>query len=229
LNPERSFPGTDWSAVRSAVHRPDALDELLRQYFPPLRGYLAARFRLPGAELDDLLQGFVLDKILTSEILDRADRSRGRFRIFLINALTRYVISEIRRAHARKRAPDFQTLPFSALSEHDLSKLAAEVPRGLDRAFAKAVFAQAVDRMKEECAAKGRADLWQAFQQHLLAPLEKGSARVPPEGSARQLTNLLTTAKRMFARNFRAVVSEYVPVQEDLDEEVRELKLLLSY
>jgi hypothetical protein len=43
-----------------------------------------------------------------------------------------------------------------------------------------------------------------------------------------QVSNLLVTAKRMFARNLRAVVAEYADDAADVDEEMARLREILS-
>jgi hypothetical protein len=46
--------------------------------------------------------------------------------------------------------------------------------------------------------------------------------------SADQASNLLATAKRMFARNLRQVVGEYAEGDEDVEDEIRTLRGILA-
>src|SRR6185369_8584195 len=99
---ESPFPNTAWSMVARAAHvrssvRRRTLEALIRQYQPALRSYLMARRRVGPHEADDLLQGFLAGKVLEQQILRRADRTRGKFRTFLMTALERFSISEYRR------------------------------------------------------------------------------------------------------------------------------------
>jgi len=64
----RRFPDTPWSLLLSLRRadeeaRRQTLDLLLRQYLPALRAHLLAR-RVPADRVDDLLQGFVADKVI---------------------------------------------------------------------------------------------------------------------------------------------------------------------
>ena len=99
---------TRWSLV-ARVHegsdeaRMEALGELLQRYLPVLHWYLGRHPGLDAHRREDLVQGFVASKILEQSILERADRSRGRFRTFLLNAFQNYIRDEVRRASAARR------------------------------------------------------------------------------------------------------------------------------
>ena len=89
---EASFPSTDWSEVEEAgggsgPAAREALGELLVRYLPALRAHLVRRLRFTPDEAEDLLQGFIADKVVERGLVARADRRRGRFRTFLLAAL----------------------------------------------------------------------------------------------------------------------------------------------
>ncbi len=241
MNAESQFPATDWQAVRAASRaettlRNDALEQLLRRYLPILKEYLTARFRLSSHQAEDFLQNFVLQKIINREIIGRADPARGRFRSFLVNAASHFVVSELRRAKAQKRSPEAAAIPLDSVSKAELSLLVKECAQALDLAFARKVFAQAVRRMRAECASSTRPDLWGVFEGRFLRPLQKQLDPLSNTELMRQFgfkssieaSNALTTARRMFARNFRSVVAEYVLEKESLDTEIRSLKEILA-
>src|SRR4051812_38640775 len=87
------FPMTQWSLVARAGQPPAearaALDVLLRRYAPALRAHLLLDRRMSGdrSKAEDVLQGFVADKVLERNLIALADRERGRFRTFLLAAL----------------------------------------------------------------------------------------------------------------------------------------------
>ena len=235
------FPPTNWKAVEAAALGPDesrllALNSLLATYCPILRNYLIVQFRLDEHQADDFLQSFVLEKILSRGILGQADQKRGRFRIFLVKALSRFVISEFRKIGAEKRKPDAGAVPLGNVSEAELQSFAAHSQHLLDVAFAKNIFSQAVARMQKECVASGRMEIWTLFEARLLDPLQEGARQLSAEelmaqcgySSRAELANALTTAKRIFARHFLAVVSQYVSDKRDLDSEIRDIKSILS-
>ena len=90
--------------------------------------------------------------------------------------------------------------------------------------------------MQQQCEDAGRADLWGVFQCRLVVPLLKGSQPVSYEQlieqfgltSPAQASNILMTAKRMYARALRAVVAEYASDEEDIESELRDLRGILA-
>ncbi|MGH8196255.1 MAG: hypothetical protein ACREQ8_17945 [Woeseiaceae bacterium] len=89
---------------------------------------------------------------------DRTDENRtfeGRFRAFLLGALTLFVNAARDRARARKRGGDrqFVTLDMS----QDFSSLPPDV--AFDHGWALTLLARAMSRLKEEYAAKARSAL----------------------------------------------------------------------
>lgn len=234
------FPHTRWSLVARACLPPDqvasrALDELLRVYCPVLKKHLVRDMNFTSHRADDLVQEFVARKILAKNALASADAERGRFRVFLLKTFENFVVSEIRKNRARKRAPHNE----QALNLDDLPDLAvADAPfhHALDLEWARQIMALAIDRMKKECAGKGRSDLWEVFSCRVLeptlnqAPVPSYEALVQRFGfaSPTQASNLLITAKRMFRRALEETVRDTVADESQVEEEIRDLKAILS-
>jgi DNA-directed RNA polymerase specialized sigma24 family protein len=229
------FPTTHWSIVGRAgmgdSARRRALAALLTQYLPALRLYLLAGHRVPADRADDLLQGFLADKVVAQDLVRRADRERGRFRSFLIAALDRFVIDQVRHDKAARRSPGAAV----SLDQNPVpDPPAARAPDVFDRAWARQVLELATGRTRQECGAAGRDDVWAVFDARVLGPTLHGRAPVPlGELVARfgftpeQASNLLVTGKRMFARNLRGVVGEYAE-EADVEEEVRLLRRVIA-
>ena len=107
--PIQPFPATQWSLVESARQsdtkiRHRALSVLLERYLPALRAYLVAEKRIDAERAQDLLQGFIADKIIEQRLLDHAQQAKGKFRSFLLVTLNHYVVSQHRTEAAAKRA-----------------------------------------------------------------------------------------------------------------------------
>lgn len=237
----RHFPPTRWTFVEYAAQpdhpaQPAALADLLAQYLPALRAFLMAEFRVDESQAEDLLQGFVLEKVIKAGVLARADRGRGKFRTFLLSALTHFVISELRRAHAQKRSPTEGLVSLDELSEE--SREVGLPPAGstFDVLFARQVVQVSVQRMKAQCEAAGRSDVWGVFECRLLNPIFEATEPASYEALVKRFgfqspghaSNVLITAKRMFARVLRAAVAEYVDDPEEVETEVNELLAILS-
>ena len=228
-----SFPATHWSLVVRAGHavggaKRQALETLLRQYLPALRAHLICR-SVPPAEVDDLLQGFVADKVVERDLVARAHQERGRFRAFVAVSLDRYVLTQFRRRDCSLRSPvGGPPLPLDDFDPVDRG------PSRLDafnRAWAAEVVAEARRRMQAECEAAGRHDLWAVFQGRVVAPVLEGAEPTPYDDlktrlslrSETQAANLLVTAKRHFGRALRSVVAEYVEDERLVDGEIQAL------
>ena len=236
------FPSTHWSAVGMAAHAGasaeaarEALGRLLSRYMPALRAHLVVTRRLDPHAADDLLQGFVADRVLGRNLLAKADPARGRFRAFLVTCLNRHVYDAFRHdAAARRQAPGGRPSPLDLVDEEQ-SPADEQVHDVFDLAWARQVVSDALERMRASCERSRRPDLWALFQGRVVAPAMEGAEPVGYEALTRTFgfptvahaTNALVTAKRGYARLLREVVAEYVPAEE-VDEELTRLKRILA-
>ena len=231
------FPTTRWTVVEDAAASgtagASAIASLLGSYLAPLRAHLLHDRRLPAQEADDLLQGFVADKVLESELLARATPEKGRFRTFLLVALDRYVSNQLRNESRKATAPQ-KLVPLD-----EAQNLASGDPTPsavFEMTWARQVLANAACRMKEQCDASGRADVWGVFEARVLGPTLEGTEPEPYEqlvarlnlGGVDAASNLLVTAKRMFARSLRGVVGEYMGEGGEVDQEIADLRAILA-
>jgi RNA polymerase sigma-70 factor (ECF subfamily) len=231
------FRTTRWSLVQRAAGaalgagmtlRGEALSELLRRYLPAMRSHLLARMRIPCDRVDDLLQGFIVRKILEYDLLARADQSRGKFRTLLLTSLDNYVRNELAKRSARDNA--------EAVSEDLPSESQHQPGRDFDVPWARALLGQAIERMHQECIRSARADVWGVFDARILGPTLRDQ---PPMEYAQLVqrfklkspahaSNVLITAKRMFERTLRSLVAEYAEDESDVEAEIADLREVLS-
>ena len=238
--PFQSFPATQWSLVERAQQGDDAgrriaLSSLLQRYWPALRAHLVLGKRLSTDRADDLLQGFVADKIIEQNLLDHAEKARGKFRTFILSTLNHYVISQHRMDTAAKRAP------VEGIS--DLGDGAALLEGGHDPAeqfnvaWARDLISEALRRMEAECRQFQRPDLWTVFEGRVLGPAFEGREALDYTMLVVQLElkapleacRLLAAAKRMFARSLRTVVQEYAGATGDAEAELEDLQRALAH
>lgn len=231
----QSFPTTRWSlfeAVRNSGDpeaRRTALEKIITRYAPALRGHIARKNLARADEIDDLLQSFIADRILVTDLLARADHTRGKFRHFIKRVLSDYAIEQRRFENARKRSPG-QILSLEDAIPSPLNG-SESADREFDRDWGKQVVSVAIKQMEEECTRVDRVDLWEVFEARMLEPLFNNAEPEPYEQLARRLnttsaaqaSNLLVTCKRMFGRVIRDVVSEYLCSESDVEEEIRDL------
>ena len=218
------FPETQWSLVDLAARGEGderqrvALATLLQRYLPALRTHLVAARRIPADHIDDLLQGFVADELISRRLLERVRRERGSFRAFLLVTLNHYVVDQYRKEVAGSRRP---ANGLTALD--DCNDSSEPVARGGDPAeayalaWARELLCEALRRMKLECDQSNRDDVWLVFNSRVVRPSLGGEKPISYDDLVSRLglaapieaCNLLTTGKRMFARNLRAVAAEY--------------------
>src|SRR5688500_18349862 len=177
------IPSTRWTLIDRAggagpaaatpAEQRGALEELVRMYLPVLRGHLTTTLRIRPDRADDLLQGFLADRVVERNLIAQADASRGRFRRFLLTALNRYVTDCHRRESAGKRQPaGGPAVSFDAVAEQQAATPTAAAH--FDRLWANEVLAEVMRRMRAECRAAGRLDMWAVFEARILHPVTAG-------------------------------------------------------
>jgi DNA-directed RNA polymerase specialized sigma24 family protein len=237
-SPDDAFHTTRWSLIGRAgadgvgatALRGEALSEVLRRYVPAMRSHLVARLRIEPELADDLLQGFIVRKILEYDLLSRASPARGKFRTLLLTSLGNYVRTELGR-RARHTGSDLE--PVAENLPDDGS---GEPGADFDVPWARAIISEAIERMRAECNQSGRDDIWGVFDARILGPTLRDE---PPLEYAQliqrfgykspaQASNVLMTAKRTFERILRSLVAEYAESDEQIDAEIADLRDVLS-
>lgn len=233
------FPATQWSLVARVGaddegRRREALESLLARYLPAMRAHLVYRKGMRPENADDLLQEFVVGKILEKDLILQADRELGKFRTFLLTALDRFLINQLRDQRAAKRSPGAPQMSLDEGGDHAAS--AQNPSDAFDVAWARQVVDEALGRMQGMCEGSGRPDIWELFQLRIARPILEGAEPVGYAQLIRQFgfrspsqaSNALVTAKRMYARALREVVSEYVRDEGEISAEVAELQQVLA-
>lgn len=245
-----AFPETHWTLVDRAGHaeaqvKAQALGELLRAYMPALKSHLVVRMRLAEDKAEDLLQTFLLRKVLEQDLIPRTQRGKGRFRTFLLTSLDRFVFNQLRDEKAGVRSPgQIASLDYQGGGGGDEDRGAVDVAddgqsgpaAAFEEAWVRSLLAEVLRRMRQECDDTGRPDIWGVFEARVLAPAFEGADPVAYGELAKRLrltsevqaANLLVTAKRMFARVLRGAVGEYEKDETQIDAEISDLQRVLA-
>ncbi len=212
------------------------MDRLLTRYRPALLAHVQFKFPAVKEEAEDLLQGFLAEKVVERELVVRASQERGRFRTFLMSSLDRFVISQQRKDRAQKRKPDEGFVALDELSDHEQPAFQEQPQDCANVVWAQVVVAGALRNMRDECIRDGRGHVWGLFESRIVRPLLNGE--VPGDydeligrfglKSPAQAFNLLNTAKRIFRRQLEAVVTEYARDDAEVAEELQSLEAMLS-
>jgi RNA polymerase sigma-70 factor (ECF subfamily) len=238
LGGPKRFPTTSWSLIAQAGYRNDvgreALGDLLHRYLPALRAHLVLSKGVRPDDADDIVHDFVTAKILERDLLASAHQELGKFRTFLLTSLDRFYWNHRRAANARKRTPTSGAEPLGDRA----GSVAApgSLIESCEVAWARSVLGEAVRRMRAHCESSNRPEVWGVFELRVLRPALEGIDAADYGKlivqfnlqSPSQAFNVLATAKRMFVRLLREVVSEYVCDEREVDEELRELQAALA-
>jgi DNA-directed RNA polymerase specialized sigma24 family protein len=232
------FPVTHWSLVVRAGHgagevKRQALDSLLKQYLPALRSHLLSSLRIRSDQASEILQSFLADRVLEQDMLRFAEQGRGRFRAFLCVALNNFALNCLRKEATANRLS--KNMAARNAGRRSVSP-SPEPCETLDIAWARQVLGQAVEQMREHCRASARPDIWGVFEGRVLAPA-LGQAEPAPYAqlvvrfgfvSPAHASNVLITANRMFARILRRIIGAYERTEEEIEEELRDLRNILA-
>ncbi len=238
-----AFRSTRWTVVLAAGQSEDtsgkaqrALSELCRIYWRPLYLFLR-RKGYTTDDAQDLTQDFFGDLIATRSYA-RADRSKGRFRSFLLGALKHHMADARDYAQAQKRGGGriLESLGPQAIAEVEARATpgseAWSADQSYEREWAAAVLRQAFNRLAEESALAGKGELFEALKPHLSATDED---RVPYAEMSRRLQRPAVTLRSDVLRlrnRYRTILREEVrdtvAGDGEVDEELRYLCRVLA-
>ena len=216
-----------------------ALAELCRTYWAPLYGFIRGRgHSLHDAQ--DLTQGFFCH-LIEHQLYTRVDRTKGKFRSFLLAAVKHFLNDAYDRERALKRGGGCEFLPL-----HEEQAVAAEAlfrssaapgtdltdDRFFEKQWAETLVATALARLAAGFEAEGKGPLYKAlevFVQGSPEPLpsyDQLAARLAmPAVTVRSHVNRLRVRYREL---LRAELRLTVDTEEEVDEELRELLRLLT-
>lgn len=230
---------THWTVVLEAGQRDSsesrqkALAAFCESYWPPIYAFLRYR-RYAPADAQDLVQGFFVH-LCEKNVLEHADRGKGKLRTFLLSSLQNFLINEHDRATALKRGGHFQIVSL----EESLPALEAAVSSGsnsndearYDLHWATSVVTRAWQNLCLELTEEGNG----RWIEELKPFIAGGSAALPnQEDVAKRLDVPVATLRTWISRlrqryrtALRAEVASTVANPNDTDEELRYLHRVL--
>jgi RNA polymerase sigma factor (sigma-70 family) len=234
-----SFQTTHWTLVLQAGQsepsesREKALSLFCESYWPPLYAFLRHRRHAP-ADAQDLVQAFFVH-LFEKNILEHADREKGRLRTFLLSSLQNFLINEHERATTLKRGGNFRIFSL----DDSLLEIEAAMPATVhlddlscyDLTWATSVVTRAWQNLIATLNAEGKTQ-WLAE----LKPFVAGGADALPnqEEVAERIGVPVATLRTWISRlrqryrdALRAEVASTVANPEDVEEEMKYLHRLL--
>lgn len=232
------FVTTRWTMVLSAGRKSSpqagrALEELCQIYWYPLYAYVRRQGR-SKEDAEDLVQGF-FERFLQKNSLEGLDAGQGKFRAFLLASLKHFLANEWDKAGRQKRGGGIQHLSLDwqdaderfhlEPSDHLTPDLA------FDREWALALLERVIIRLRDECAADGKKQLFEQSRGYLMV----GEPAIPYAQAARALgvdEGAVRVAVHRLRKRYRALLRDEIaqtladPAQ--VAEELRSLQAVLA-
>jgi RNA polymerase sigma factor (sigma-70 family) len=237
-SPSTSAPGdifatTHWTVVlaagkRSTPQSDGALEELCRTYWFPLYAYVRRR-GYSKEDAEDLVQAFFA-RFLEKNYLAGLSAERGRFRAFLLASLKHFLANEWDKAQAQKRGGGAAHLSLdwqTADTKFQVAATAEPSPdKAFDREWALALLAKVIERLRAECAADGKAKLFEQLKIFLTA----GKGALSHADAAKKLgmdETAVRVAVHRLRKRYRVLlrdeISQTLADESQVDEEMRAL------
>lgn len=232
------FATTHWSVVLAAGNQESpeaaaALEKLCRTYWYPLYVFVRRRGHSPEDAQDLTQQFFAL--FLRKEYFRLADRAKGRFRTFLLNALEHFLINEWKRSQRAKRGGGITPLSLDVeQAEHRYANEPATTltpERAYEQQWAATLLERVLSTLRQEYAVTGNSRLFMELAELLWGKngsttfSEIGARLGITEGAARGAMHRLRTRYR---EQLRCEVAQTVNEPGEVDEELRYLLAVVS-
>ena len=211
----------------------DALERLCSTYWFPLYAFVRRKGHSPH-EAQDLVQGF-FEQLLAKSYLESVHPEKGKFRTFLLTALTNFLANDFDKKTRLKRGGGCQVISINAdEAEHRyLEEPADQVTspdQAFDRAWAQTVFDTVLSKLHEEYRKTGDEARFNALQQCLMAgdAQEKYVDIAPKLGLSEG--GVKTSVRRMrlrFRDLLREELARTLAEGADLSEEIRHMIVAL--
>jgi RNA polymerase sigma-70 factor (ECF subfamily) len=236
------FLTTQWTEIMSVrtsdrQRKQYIINKLISKYWKPV--YCTIRRKgYCNEDAKDLTQSFFEEIVLNKELIKKADRTKGRFRTFLLTALDHFIINANQKKNAKKRKPDRGFHSFEIQEELDMpsghQQMSAEDM--FNYTWACELLSEVFERLENECIKADKRMHWTVFQQKILSPIidskpspsmselcKKYDIKSPQKAS-----NMIVTVKRMFCRLLESHLALYAKNEKDAKDELNQLLQILS-
>ena len=234
-----NFPETRWSvvsAVRSTAGNGRgaqlAMEAICERYWYPLYAF-ARRGGLGMEDAKDATQGFFA-RLIDKEILQAADRERGRLRTFLLTSFENFLADERDRLATWRRGGRVEIVSMDAMAAEEWYRLEPSTESSPERLFhrrwALALLQRALELLETERKEAGRGREMEAFRGFLDASNPPGTTSY--EDAAKTLgwsVNAARVAVHRLRQRYREILRSQIAATLDnesperVDEEMRAL------
>jgi DNA-directed RNA polymerase specialized sigma24 family protein len=210
--PGGDFRTTRWTQVsRAKADSPEgnrALAELCNAYYEPVATFLRCELREADAARE-LAHDFFAH-MLAGGAIARAEPERGRFRSYLLGAVKHFLSHHREAARRLKRGSGVENLSLNGTEARSVPDAGVLTPdAAFDRQWALTVVARALEALRLECVAEGRADFFEQVKPWLTGDAARGD-QMAVAASCSLNANALKVAVHRLKRRFRQLVKAEV-------------------
>jgi DNA-directed RNA polymerase specialized sigma24 family protein len=232
------FATTYWSVVLAAggeslTEAGAALEKLCQSYWYPLYAFVR-RSGHDDETAKDLTQSFFA-RFLEKNYLKDVDRSKGRFRSFLLVSLKHFLANEWDRQRAARRGGGCQIVALNEEwiegCERQDASLSLTPEKLYERRWALALLDTVRHKLEAEFVAGGKKELFDALQFYLsgekgLAPYAEVAGRLNLSVDA--IKKAVERMRRRYGELLREEIAQTVTHPAEIDDEVRWLRMALA-
>jgi RNA polymerase sigma-70 factor (ECF subfamily) len=211
----------------------EALEKLCRTYWPPLYAFIRRQGYCPE-DAQDLTQKFFAS-LLERNDFGTVDPRKGKFRTFLLTALTHFLSNERDHAQAAKRGGGQQVISLNALESERWYLAEPTVSVSPDKLFdlrwARTVLEEGLRHLQAEIAAEGKSRQFAELKSYLTDEPGEGeyAAAAARLGMTSQAVAVVVHRLRHRYRELvRDEVAQTLASPLDVEEEMRHLYQALT-
>jgi len=232
------FATTHWSVVLAVTHSDnsqarEALARLCQAYWYPLYAYVRRR-GYAAHDAQDLTQAFFA-RLLERNWVGDADRERGRFRTFLLTAMSRFLSDEWDKLRAQKRGGGVAHVPVqldTAETRYGHEPVAEGTPEQFyERRWALTLLDTVLQSLRAEYEHAGKGELFARLNPSLVGgrdaqPYAELATQLGlTEGAVKVAVHRL---RKRYRQLLRAEIAQTMAGTEDVDDELRHLFAVLA-
>jgi RNA polymerase sigma-70 factor (ECF subfamily) len=207
-----NFRTTRWTQVsRAKADSPEgrrALADLCNGYYEPVAAFL--RYELRDADAARELAHDFFAHMLAGGTIARAEQERGRFRSYLLGAVKHFLSHQREASQRLKRGGGVENISLNETEVGSVPEAGVLSPdAAFDRQWALTVVAHALEALRRECVAEGRADFFERVKPWLTGDAVHGDQAALAAGCGMN-ANALKVAVHRLKRRFRQLLKAEV-------------------
>ena len=208
----------------------DAFADICKLYWYPLYGFIRRR-GYSAEDAEDLVQGFFVH-LIEHKTLSRADRSKGKFRNFLLGSVQKYLSHELDKARCLKRGGKVEFVCLDLEGAEDRYRLEPVDTLSPEKIFharwAVALLGEALNRLNREYVSQGKTAIFQALKA-FLDPIDSKSLPSYEEVAAQlkvsvgSVKTLIHRLRNRYTGLVREEIGRTVSDSAEVESEIRQL------